>query len=94
MTVFGHPVLFDRLEKSEDTASEKTPMQWHTTRTLSLDNALDDIELAESSWSLSTLRKPFFFNHFCSRDPQYSRHIAGRRSLPEVSVGGNVTANF
>ena len=40
MTVFGHPVLFDCLKNMEDTASEKTPMQWHTTRTLSLDNAL------------------------------------------------------
>ena len=40
MTVFGHPVLFDCLKNMEDTASEKTPMQWHTTRTLSLDDAL------------------------------------------------------
>ena len=32
MTVFGHPVLFDDLKNREDTASEKTPMQWHTTR--------------------------------------------------------------
>ncbi len=39
MTVFGHPVLFDDLEKREDTASPKTPMQWHKTRILSLDNA-------------------------------------------------------
>ena len=29
MTVFGHAVLFDRLETGEDTASENTPMQWH-----------------------------------------------------------------
>ena len=40
MTVFGHPVLFDCLEIREDTASEKTPMQWHSTRTLNLDNTL------------------------------------------------------
>ena len=40
MTVFGHPVLFGCLEKREKTASPKTPMQWHTTRTLSLDNAV------------------------------------------------------
>ncbi len=39
MTVFGHPVLFDYLAKREETASEKTPMQWHKTRTSSLDNA-------------------------------------------------------
>ena len=26
MTVFGHPVLFDCLEKSEETVSEKAPM--------------------------------------------------------------------
>ena len=42
MTVFGHPGLFNCLEKTEDTASPKTPMQWHTTRTLSLDNALGE----------------------------------------------------
>ena len=41
MTVFGHPVLFDYLENREATASEKAPMQWHRTRTLSLDNTLD-----------------------------------------------------
>ncbi len=40
MTVFGHPVLFDCLEKKEDTASSKTPMQWHKTRSLSLENAI------------------------------------------------------
>ena len=40
MTVFGHPVLFICLENREATASEKTPMQWHTTQTLSIDNAL------------------------------------------------------
>ncbi len=28
MTVFGQAVLFDRAE-GEDTASPKTPMQWH-----------------------------------------------------------------
>ena len=43
MTVFGHPVLFDCLEKREDTASPKTPMQWHTTRTLSLGNTRDRV---------------------------------------------------
>ena len=40
MTVFGHPVLFDSFKKTEDTASPKTPMQWHSTRTLSFDDAL------------------------------------------------------
>ena len=39
MTDFGNPVHFDDLEKREDTASPKTPMQWHKTRILSLDNA-------------------------------------------------------
>ena len=41
MTVFGHPVLFDCLEKREATASPKTPMQWHTIRTVGLDDALN-----------------------------------------------------
>jgi hypothetical protein len=49
MTVFGHPVLFDFLEKREDTASEKTPKQWHKTRTLNLDNALG-LGLTTGSW--------------------------------------------
>ena len=49
MTVFGHPVLFDCLEKREDTASPKTPMQWHKTRTLSLDNGLGFV-LNTESW--------------------------------------------
>ncbi len=29
MTVFGHTVLFDCVEKREDTASPKTPKQWY-----------------------------------------------------------------
>ena len=40
MTVFGHAVLFDCSENSEDTAFPKTPMQWHITLTLSSDKAL------------------------------------------------------
>ena len=35
MTIFGHAVLFNGVENSEDTASPKTPMQWHTTLALS-----------------------------------------------------------
>ena len=30
MTVLGHAVLFGGSEISDDTASPKTPMQWHT----------------------------------------------------------------
>ena len=41
MTVFGHPVLFDCLENKEATASEKTPMQWHTTQTFIIEDALE-----------------------------------------------------
>ena len=41
MTAFGHPVLFDCLEKRADTASAKTPMQWHTTRNSGLGNVPD-----------------------------------------------------
>ena len=33
-------VLFDCCEKSEDTASPKTPMQWHKTLTLCCDKAV------------------------------------------------------
>ncbi len=40
MTLFDHTVLFDCLEKAEATASEKTPMQWRTTRTLSRENVI------------------------------------------------------
>ena len=38
MTVFGQAVLIDCLNERHDTASPKTPMQWHATQTLSLDN--------------------------------------------------------
>ena len=34
MNVFGHPVLVDYVVAREDTASEKTPMQWHNDGTL------------------------------------------------------------
>ena len=40
MTVLGPPVLFVPLKIRVDIASEKTPMQWHTTRTFSLEEAL------------------------------------------------------
>ncbi len=38
ITVFGNPVLFD-IWKTEDTASPKTPMQWHNTQTFFADYA-------------------------------------------------------
>ncbi len=38
MTVFGHPVLFDLHKNSENTASEKTPMQWHIYEAFELAN--------------------------------------------------------
>ena len=37
MIVFDRPVLFDWLEKTEDTLSKKATTPWHTTRTLSLE---------------------------------------------------------
>ena len=48
MIVFGHPVLFICLENREDTASEKTPMQWHMTRILILDNVPSSPSTLES----------------------------------------------
>ena len=39
LTDFGQAVLFACCENSEDTASPKTPMQWHITLTSSSDNA-------------------------------------------------------
>ncbi len=41
MTVFGHAVLFDCGDNREDTASPKTPMQWHKTVILDSLNTLD-----------------------------------------------------
>ena len=48
MTVFGHAVLFDDSENSEDTASPKTPMQWHTIPKLSGGNGRATLRRIES----------------------------------------------
>ena len=40
MAVFGHPVLFDCFANEEDTASEKTPMQWHGIRIFVVDDTV------------------------------------------------------
>ena len=44
MTVFGHAVLFDCRENGEDTASPKTPKQWHIDRALGGDKVVGCVD--------------------------------------------------
>ena len=52
MTLFGHAVLFDNELKNEDTASPKTPKQWHKYQTFNVDKAL----VKNSDWRKITGR--------------------------------------
>ena len=56
MTVPGHPAFFHCLDKREETASPKTPMQWHKTCDLSHDNGLGFV-LTTESWLMGPSRE-------------------------------------